>query len=331
MAAIEPAPSEFEPAYKDDFELEQQAAQAFAPSPLELPADDKVAAEVLEFFVPEMEEHLQAVTESLLSLEANPNPTDINKLFRAMHTIKGSAAQVGFHRLSAIAHRAEDLIARLRDGELKPSANIVDLCLESVDLLKKQLYRQWSDEQSFQDAAQAYFQRIDQLEDVEAEILEQEAEEVAEKALAAEEQTPPEPAAEIAPEQVAEVAADVFRDERAEIAALAAGRREPAGVPQSKSVRIALERLDRMMNAVGELVTNRTRMLGRLKELERLADVLNFSKARMTDKVGEFQEKYEFSRVTMGPLSAPGHSLPRRSPLPDEKADNLIPYPFRGG
>src|SRR5262249_52161704 len=38
-------------------------------------------------------------------------------------------------------------------------------------------------------------------------------------------------------------------------------RKEPASMPQSKSVRIALERLDRMMNAVGELVINRTRML----------------------------------------------------------------------
>ena len=167
---------------------------------MDLPPDDNVAAEVLEFFVPEVEEHLQSVTESLLSLEANPNPEDINKLFRAMHTIKGSAAQVGFHRLSAIAHRAEDLIARLRDGELKPSANIVDLCLESVDILKKQLYRQWSDEQSFQDAALAYFQRIDQLEDVEAEILEQEAEEVAEKALAAEGPDPAGACGEIAAE-----------------------------------------------------------------------------------------------------------------------------------
>src|SRR5262249_51882328 len=71
-------------------------------------------------------------------------------------------------------------------------------------------------------------------------------------------------------------------------------RKEPASMPQSKSVRIALERLDRMMNAVGELVINRTRMLGRVAELERLADVLNFSKARMQDKVAEFQEKYEF-------------------------------------
>ncbi|MGA2960501.1 MAG: hybrid sensor histidine kinase/response regulator, partial [Candidatus Korobacteraceae bacterium] len=328
LGAIEPVPGELQPADKAiELDLETQAAQAFAPSLLDLPPDDNIAPEVLEFFVPEVEEHLQSITESLLSLEANPNPEDINKLFRAMHTIKGSAAQVGFHRLSTIAHRAEDLIVRLRDGELKPSASIVDLCLESVDILKKELYRQWSDEQSFHDAALAYFQRIDQLEDVEAEILEQEAEEAAEKGLAAEGQIPPESAVGVA----AELEIDASRHERDEIAALAAGRREPAGVPQSKSVRIALERLDRMMNAVGELVTNRTRMLGRLKELERLADVLNFSKARMTDKVGEFQEKYEFSRVTLGPLSTPGHSLPRRSPLPEDKSGNLIQYPFRGG
>jgi chemosensory pili system protein ChpA (sensor histidine kinase/response regulator) len=76
-------------------------------------------------------------------------------------------------------------------------------------------------------------------------------------------------------------------------------------MPQSKSVRIALERLDRMMNAVGELVINRTRMLGRVAELERLADVLNFSKGRMQDKVSEFQEKHEFSRIHSVPAPRP--------------------------
>ena len=53
-------------------------------------------------------------------------------------------------------------------------------------------------------------------------------------------------------------------------------------LPQAKSVRISLEWLDRMMNAVGELVINRTRMLGRLTELQKLVEVLQFSKARLT-------------------------------------------------
>ena len=60
-------------------------------------------------------------------------------------------------------------------------------------------------------------------------------------------------------------------------------------------MRISLERLDRMMNAVGELVINRTRMLGRLSELSKLVEVLNFSKSRLAGKVSEFQEKHEFT------------------------------------
>ena len=111
-----------------------------------LPEDDEVPAEILEFFQPEAEEHLQIVSDCLLSLEANHSPEEINKLFRAIHTVKGSAAQVGLKRLGAIAHRVEDLIGRLREGEIDPSPSIIDLCLESVDVLKKTLHKQWADE-----------------------------------------------------------------------------------------------------------------------------------------------------------------------------------------
>ena len=129
----------------------------------DLAPDDEVPAEVLEFFVPEVEEHIQAVTDCLLSLEANPNPEDIHRLFRAMHTIKGSAAQVGLHRISRVAHRAEDLVGRLRDGELRPSASIVDICLESVDALKKFLYNQWPDEATLQASVKSLLTRIANL------------------------------------------------------------------------------------------------------------------------------------------------------------------------
>ncbi len=116
------------------------------PAPEPLPQDGEVPAEVLEFFVPEAEEHLQVVTHCLLSLETNPSSEQIHRLLRAMHTIKGSAAQVGLHRISHVAHRAEDLIGRLREGELRPSAEIIDICLDAVDTLKKFLYHQWADE-----------------------------------------------------------------------------------------------------------------------------------------------------------------------------------------
>jgi chemosensory pili system protein ChpA (sensor histidine kinase/response regulator) len=235
-----------------------------------LPQDGDVPDEVLEFFIPEAEEHLQAVTECLLALEGHPNSDDINRLFRSMHTVKGSAAQVGLHRLSAVAHRVEDLIGRLRDGELQPSTEIVDLFLQSVDVLKNFLHRQWPSDAEMAAAVDPLLARI----------------------------------AELAPEGVedagASEAAPAAEAPAAGAAALAAPARPAAAqaLPQAKSVRISLEWLDRMMNAVGELVINRTRMLGRLTELSKLVEILQFSKARLAGKVSDFQEKHEFSRIS---------------------------------
>ncbi len=309
----------------------------------DLPADGEVPAEVMEFFVPEVEEHLQTVTECLLALEANPNEEDIHRLFRAMHTVKGSAAQVGLHRISTVAHRAEDLIGRLRDKELKPSAQIVDICLESVDTLKRLLYRQWPDEATFQDAAKSLMAKIDRLATSEpgVEAARIEFEKPEQKAstpeAAAAQPGPAAPAVvsgPVAPAPAKEVTgptAEADKEKDTEEIAIA-GKPTPSAMPQSKSVRIALERLDRMMNAVGELVINRTRMIGRVAELERLADVLNFSKARMSDKIAEFQDKYEFSKIGSG--NGNGHSAPKKDPSADFVGAGWASnpeYPFRGG
>src|SRR5207248_7710226 len=137
----------------------------------DLPRDTEIPQEILEFFVPEAEEHLQIVTDCLLSLEANPNAGEnIHRLFRAMHTVKGSAAQVGWQRIARVAHRAEDLVGRLRDGALKPSAEIVDICLESVDALKKFLYHQWPGEASMQASVKALLTHIARLAPEEAQV-----------------------------------------------------------------------------------------------------------------------------------------------------------------
>jgi chemosensory pili system protein ChpA (sensor histidine kinase/response regulator) len=309
-------------------EVEGPSAPPPEPAVEELPQDAEVGQEILEFFVPEAEEHLQVVTECLLSLEANPNVEDIHKLFRAIHTLKGAAAQVGLHRIAHVAHHVEDLIGRLRDGVLRPSAGIVDICLEAVDTLKKFLYRQWPDETAMREATRSLLLRIARLAPQEAGEMpaappvrppEAAAPEAVAPAVEAGAEAPAE-VAPVAPAAPAEAAAappaPVEAPAEPELAEALPGKRELAAMPQSKSVRVALERLDRMMNAVGELVINRTRMLGRLAELERLADVLNFSKARMTDKVAEFQEKYEFSNLTGRAIPAP------RAPEP---------YPFRGG
>src|SRR5262249_10358162 len=84
----------------------------------------------------------------------------------------------------------------------------------------------------------------------------------------------------------------------AETAQRRAIKQVAGAVSPAKSVRIALDRLDRMMNTVGELVINRTSMVGRVAELEKLVDTLSFSKERLQGKVNEFQEKYEFNRIS---------------------------------
>jgi chemosensory pili system protein ChpA (sensor histidine kinase/response regulator) len=341
---------------------QQNAGANGAPLPSLLPEDGEVPAEILEFFVPEAEEHLQIITDCLLSLETNPTAEEIHRLLRAMHTVKGSAAQVGLQRISRVAHRAEDLIGRLREGALRPSAEIIDICLEAVDALKKFLYRQWTDDATMHAAVRALFSRIGRLVPEEQEaaaevpaaasVAQPVAEPIA--ALAAEPASPAEtitaevatvgtsagatesavaagavaaaasaasmavpqaaalPQTELPAEPAVEQRSPLVKTGYAEGSKDADLKKEPAAMPQSKSVRIGLERLDRMMNAVGELVINRTRMLGRVAELERLADVLNFSKARMQDKVSEFQDKHEFSRINIVPAKPASEIFPLR-------------------
>jgi chemosensory pili system protein ChpA (sensor histidine kinase/response regulator) len=297
----------------------------------DLPPDGEISQEVLEFFIPEAEEHLQVVTECLLSLEANPHANDdIHRLLRAIHTVKGAAAQVGWRRIARVAHRTEDLVGRVRDGLLRPSAEIVDICLEAVDILKKILYKQWPDETTLQLTVKLLLIRIAGLAPEEAEpdaaaehhkgkaVVPPPAKAEAAKktrAAATAAQTapakspastpsrpsvPPQPAP--TPSLVSAAQPSVVKEAKEEVRILPADQHtEPAALPQSKTVRISLERLDQMLNAVGELVINRTRMRGRLAELDQLANNLNFSRERISQKISEFQHKSDLSRFAFGP------------------------------
>lgn len=318
-AAVQPKPAAKGglPAYAEIAQSQSALQPVVAAAPAspgsELPdlePDGDVPAEILEFFVPEAEEHLQIVQDCLLTLESSVDPETVNRLFRSMHTIKGSAAQVGLQRISHVAHRAEDLIGRVRDGEIKPSQKVIDICFEAVDAIKKFVYQQWPDEATLQTTVKSLLSRLNAL--APGEEKDQPAEAAKEAAVAAEPQ-PAQPKSERAPALVKSII-DENADSEQEPEIIAGLRsKEPAALPQSKSVRIALERLDSMMNAVGELVINRTRMLGRLTELQRLAEVLNFSKGRMSEKISDFQEKHEFSRLTgifTSSFSSPGsHGL----------------------
>ena len=261
------------------------AGEFGAESPAEsLPDDEEVPKEVFDFFIPEAEEHLQAATECLLAIEAAPNADDIHRLFRSVHTIKGSASQVGLRRLGAVAHRLEDLIGQIRDGSLAPSPEIVDVCLQTLDALRKFLHQGWASETEMYSTVRPLLARIAEWAPAEeAEALE---------ALAATIERAATPAASGKPSALAPA---------------------EAGAPaahggQAKSVRISLQWLDELMNGVGELVINRTRLVGRMTELRKLVEVLWLSRERLTGKIAEFQDKYEFNRIGTALRSNAAHA-----------------------
>jgi chemosensory pili system protein ChpA (sensor histidine kinase/response regulator) len=288
------------PAAVADAEPAQPHVDAIAESvPSEIfPDDDEVPKEVLDFFVPEAEEHLHVATQCLLTLESNPSAEEIHRLFRSIHTIKGSAAQVGLRRLSTMAHRLEDLIGQLRDGAMAPSAEIVEVCLQSVDVLRKFLQQDWASDEEMRATVAPLLARITEW------VPAEQSDETSDKPHAA----------------VASISeADATPSAEAnEMPAVATGAR----VVSAKSVRISLQRLDQMMNGVGELVINRTRLVGRMAELKKLVEVLGLARHRLSNKVSEFQDKYEFNQISRGIFE--GNSQAQQRTI--ENGDHTSPF-----
>lgn len=88
-------------------------------------------------FITETNDGLTELDKDLLKLEQNPNDKDlISKIFRLMHTIKGTCGFLGLPRLETVAHRAENVMGRFRDGDLSVTPAYVSLILESLDRVR---------------------------------------------------------------------------------------------------------------------------------------------------------------------------------------------------
>lgn len=100
-----------------------------------LPGDSDIS--LLRDFLNEAAEYIAASEVALLTLEANKQDTEaINTVFRAFHTVKGTAAFLGLTHIAEFAHEAESLLMRVRDREFSYGPGCADLSLRSVDMLK---------------------------------------------------------------------------------------------------------------------------------------------------------------------------------------------------
>lgn len=95
-------------------------------------------SQYLSMFLEESMDNLQALNESLLQLEQEPDDIDkLNEIFRVAHTIKGMAATMGFNDMAELTHKMEDVLSQFREGKLKVTQKVVTVLFKCLDTLEQ--------------------------------------------------------------------------------------------------------------------------------------------------------------------------------------------------
>ncbi len=97
-------------------------------------------SQYLEIFIDETKEHLQNLNTQILELEQEPDNMDtVNEIFRAAHSLKGMAGTMGYKRMQNLTHDMENVFSKVREGELKVNAAIIDTIFQCLDALEEYL------------------------------------------------------------------------------------------------------------------------------------------------------------------------------------------------
>ena len=119
-----------------------------------------------QVFFEECAEHLAEMEQILLSLgDQQPDPEQLNAVFRAAHSIKGGAGIFGFDDMTVVTHVMESLLDRIRKNEIPFSASMIDLFLEAGDVISMQLAGHREGSEVRQDAISEVSLKLQQLID----------------------------------------------------------------------------------------------------------------------------------------------------------------------
>jgi two-component system chemotaxis sensor kinase CheA len=93
--------------------------------------------EIIGEFLAESQEALEGLDQRFVALEERPDDADLlNEIFRAAHSMKGSAGFLGFTRLVEVAHQAENILNKMRQQEITVERPVIDVILEAMDVIK---------------------------------------------------------------------------------------------------------------------------------------------------------------------------------------------------
>jgi len=238
-------------------------------------------AEVLSYFIPEAQEYLESLESQLLRLEKGQHsPEVIDQLFRTAHTLKGSAYTVGFQSIGDLTHYVEDFMGAVREGRVKILPEHTDVLLRSVDVVRLLMRRDSRSldllRRQFADA----MQELKQLNQSTTEVVESGSAVHRVKALAKQES---------------------YDQENVEPAKATDG----TITEDNDVIRVSRERLERLLNLVGELVIGRGRLEQRLCTLEQLAQQVLAYKGQLVESVHTFEEKHAFTLLSTASCPAP--------------------------
>lgn len=226
--------------------------------------------ELIEFFLIESEEHFETILNSLVVLEQNPdNWSLIDEMFRSAHTIKGSAAMVGFLNTSALGHRLEDFLDMLRTGNTKISESLVANMMVIFEEFNNSIKSTRNDLTT--EVYDFLLGKVNVLLN-EIGISENKKDNFAVK---------PDVEFPLDREYILDKADTSFT--------------KIGDYAGESVVRVKLEKLDTLLGLVGELITNKNRQLDRVKTINVLSQELEYTKNRLVDLIREFEEKFYYT------------------------------------
>ncbi len=194
--------------------------------------------DIINDFIVESMEGLESLDQKFIDLEKNVSDTTLlNDIFRSVHTIKGASGFFGFQQIVDVAHVTEDILNKLRKSEMAVNAAVMDAVLKAVDMIKA-LIKKVRDKNDSPLDIQPVLEMLRAVQNGRsAPVTEPRPDAAPGQPLDAE--TPARPPA----------GAERKQDETG-------GQKE-----KEHSIRVDIERLDAVMNLVGELVLSRNRLM----------------------------------------------------------------------
>ncbi len=223
---------------------------------------DDADRDLIPDFITESHECVSNSEAALLSLEENPTDEEaVNTVFRAFHTVKGTSAFLGLSRIAAFAHEAESLLSRVRDKEISYTQGCADLSLRSVDMLSALLAAVVTAlaGDGRIPLPPGYHELLDALASYDPALH---ANGVVLATVSSDEAAAA-PRPDIAPANYAASGSAAASSAAATAATAASAARQARGEPNTDAtIRVRTDRLDRLIDMVGELVIAQSMIAG---------------------------------------------------------------------